>query len=341
MTAAASRGGRIQTWGWTSEPQVLCKQRQWVSSFSPSQKSQVLMSIKLTLNCREPEGFAKIFVAPVQPKRCFSSGVGEDYTKGEHPSLTSGMLYVGAWTRCGWMWLFNSDLLPMQMSLLLFPELLWDGPAASRGMGHLMDPGCLCKTISFWWQSSHLDFSWLCGKWVDTPCCGDKAKFPWFSSMRPSVEWYLPSWDQACSGCHLPSLWAAAHSAVQLGRNLFQGGGRGKLEFVLNPPRGWVACRQLAFLTAPCSAVRLAPWSSQDATYCPTSTASKFHTSEIKENWKIKSKCVFLSLCFLMGTCCGPVTSPNFQENTYLSPQKGSQGTNSNFSVTLQALKDS
>lgn len=64
--------------------------------------------------------------------------MGEDYTRGEHPSLTAGMLYVGAWTRRGWMEIFNSDLLPMQMALLLFPELLWDGPAASRGMGHLM-----------------------------------------------------------------------------------------------------------------------------------------------------------------------------------------------------------
>lgn len=107
------------------------------------------MSLKLTLNCKEPQGFEKIVVAPVQPKRCFSSGVGEDYTKGEQPALTAGMLDVGAWTRCGWLWVFILTCCPCKC-LLLLPELLWDGPAASRGMGHLMALRCSCKTISFW-----------------------------------------------------------------------------------------------------------------------------------------------------------------------------------------------
>lgn len=56
------------------------------------------MSLKLTPNCKEPQGFAKVFVAPVEPKRYFSSGLGEDYTKGEHPSHTAGMPHVGTWT---------------------------------------------------------------------------------------------------------------------------------------------------------------------------------------------------------------------------------------------------
>lgn len=174
----SSRGSRIQTWGWHNLRYCANKGHGFHPSVLKQKKSLILTSLKLTLNCKEPQGFAKVFVAPAQPKMCFSPGVGEDYTKGEHPSLTAGTLYVGAWTRCGWMWLFNPDLLPMQMSLLLFPELLWGGPAASRGMGHLMAPECSCKTISFWWQSSHLDFSLWCGKWVDTPCCGDKVKFP-------------------------------------------------------------------------------------------------------------------------------------------------------------------
>lgn len=63
----------------------------------------------------------KVFVAPVQPKTHLSSGVGEDYTKGEHPSHTAGMPYVGAWTRRGWMQLWKPDLLPVQMALSLFP----------------------------------------------------------------------------------------------------------------------------------------------------------------------------------------------------------------------------
>lgn len=71
-----------------------------------------------------------------------------------------------------------------------------------------------------------------------------------------------------------------------------------------------------------------------------TSRGSKFHTSEIKENLEDKEQTCSLSLCFLMGTCCAPVTSPNFQEKACVSPQKGSQGINSNFSVTLYALKD-
>ena len=169
-------------------------------------------------------------------------------------------------------WLFHSS-----------PELLCDGPAASRGTGHLMAPalaaglltlaawapGRFCKAISLWWHSTHLDFSLLCEKWVDILCRGDKVKLLWSSRKRRSIECYLPSWDQACSGCLLPSLWVASYSAVQLGRNLFQGGGRGKVELVLNPPRDWVACRQLAFLATPSSTVGLAHRSSQDAVYCP------------------------------------------------------------------------
>ena len=63
------------------------------------------MSLKLTPNCKEfaTQGFAKVFMAPVQPKRYFSSGVGEDYTKGDYPFYTAGMPYIGAWTRHGWM----------------------------------------------------------------------------------------------------------------------------------------------------------------------------------------------------------------------------------------------
>jgi len=61
------------------------------------------MSLKLTPNCQEPQGFVKVFMAPVQPERYFSSGVGEDHTTGEHSSHTAGMPSVGTWTRRGWM----------------------------------------------------------------------------------------------------------------------------------------------------------------------------------------------------------------------------------------------
>lgn len=57
------------------------------------------MNLKLTPNCKEPQVFVKVFVASVQPKRCFSSSVGEDYAKSEHPSHTT----IGTWTRCVWM----------------------------------------------------------------------------------------------------------------------------------------------------------------------------------------------------------------------------------------------
>lgn len=57
------------------------------------------MNLKLTPNCKETQVFVKVFVASVQPKRCFSSSVGEDYAKSEHPSHTT----IGTWTRRVWM----------------------------------------------------------------------------------------------------------------------------------------------------------------------------------------------------------------------------------------------
>lgn len=118
------------------------------------------MSLKPTPNCKEPQGFAKVSVAPVQPKRYFSSGVGEDYTKAERPSHIAEMPYVGAWTRCSYLNLTCSLCKRLSHS---FPELLCAGPAASREMGHLTNPtlaaglltlaewapGRFCRAISF------------------------------------------------------------------------------------------------------------------------------------------------------------------------------------------------
>lgn len=234
---------------------------------------------------------------------------------------------VGAWTRCGCFILTCCPCKCLSCCSL-----------SCSGMDLLQAEGwgtsCLWAVPArqfLFGDSHHTWISPCCGL---TPCCGDKVEFPWF--FQDSTCGMIPGWDQACSGCHLPSLWAAGCSAAQLGRNLFQGGGRGKLELALNPPRDWVACRQLAFLTAPSSAASLAPRSSQDATYCPMNL-QRIQVPHLRNYRELedKQKMCFLSLCFSMGTCCAPVTSPNFQENTCLSPQKGSQGTNSNFSVTL------
>lgn len=66
----------------------------------------------------------------------------------------------------------------MQMPLLLFPELLWDGPAASQGMGHLM---AVPARQFLFGDTQHTWISSCCVKSGLTPhAVGMKLNFPDF-----------------------------------------------------------------------------------------------------------------------------------------------------------------